>query len=89
MMSCACGLNDSGNIFLNCFGFSNHLIAICGDTDDVIHVSNTSRSGLKSEQPHLHFCDGFTSDGSKGNSDSEGSITSPHFLQYQAGIGTP
>src|SRR3989338_640269 len=87
-MSCACGLKLIGNNFL-CSALSNSSIAMSGVKDEVAHVSRTSFSGIKSSEPQLHLCSGLSASGSTGNWDSSAIMDSPHFLQYQTGIGMP
>src|SRR3989344_4867956 len=87
-MSCACGLKLIGCSFL-CNLMSNNSIAMSGVKDEVAHVSKTSFSGTSSFEPHLHLCNGLSTNGSTGSCFSSATRTSPHFLQYQTGIGTP
>src|SRR3989338_8574999 len=87
-MSCACGLNDIGCSFF-CIFLSTSSIAMSGVNDDVAHVSKTSFSLSNSDEPHLHFLPGLSTNGSTGNCFSSATIISLHFLQYHAGIGTP
>ncbi len=44
MMSCACGRKSIGNVCLNSASSSGQPQIICGDSDEVAHVSITSGS---------------------------------------------
>src|SRR3954452_23990804 len=98
MMSCACGRRSIGNTRASRSASSSQPPAICGDSDDVAHVSMMSGSATK--PPGLPRWDssypsGQSLDGSTGSYDSSGSIglsydgspSSP--TGYQSGIATP
>src|SRR3989338_4231850 len=89
MMSCAWGRKLIGNSFLYIFLSLNNSIAISGVKDEVAHVSRTSFSPINSLEPHLHFRNGLSTNGSTGNCFSSAAMIALHFLQYQTGIGIP
>jgi hypothetical protein len=90
MISCAWGRSDIGSGARGAVPPSPKRALICGVSDEVAHVSITSRSGSKSVPPHdAHAVAGPRVVGSTGRSSSRATVGAPHALQCQSGNGTP